>query len=102
MTRTPDRFPTVGEDEGLILSNEGTQPIEIGELRNDGGRLFARDVDGVYPLRPPGSVPAPAAACHILTSLDGSTWESRLPVTSSKGMLVNQQGQLMVYQFRLS
>ena len=53
--QTPDRFGGVREEEGLILTDEGVDPSSIGEIRNNGGTLKARDSVGVFDIRGGGS-----------------------------------------------
>lgn len=51
MPATPDRHPGESDEEGLILSDEGVDPIVVGEIRNNGGALKAKDALGVFNLR---------------------------------------------------
>lgn len=51
MPRTPDRNPGVADEEGIVLSDEGVDPVSVGEIRNNGGALKARDSAGVFDLR---------------------------------------------------
>lgn len=52
MPRTPDSFPGVREDEGLILSDDGYGiPQAEGGLRYSDGYFYAKDSYGVFNLR---------------------------------------------------
>jgi len=53
--QTPDRFPGERREDGLILVDEGRgEPIEIGGIRNVGGKLRVRDKDGIFDPRTGG------------------------------------------------
>jgi len=52
--RTPDRFPGIRRDEGLVLADAGTATAETGEFRNNAGTLLARDSTGEFNLRSGG------------------------------------------------
>ena len=47
---TPDRFPGVREDEGIVLTDEATDPTTVGEIRNNAGVIRAKDSIGVFDI----------------------------------------------------
>ena len=51
MPGTPDRFPGVREDEGVLLEDVGVDPTQVGEIRLNGSDLKAMDGTGVFNLR---------------------------------------------------
>ena len=51
MPGTPDRFPGVREDEGVLLEDAGVDPTQVGEIRLNGSDLKAKDGTGVFNLR---------------------------------------------------
>ncbi len=58
MGTTPDRFPGEREEDvGIILKEQGDQPIVEGEIRNVNGVLRGRDDSGNFNLRDGEPVP---------------------------------------------
>ena len=47
MPQTPDRFPGVREDEGIILDETESEPTQEGEIRYVNGKFIHRDMNGV-------------------------------------------------------
>lgn len=95
MPRTPDRFPGVREDEGIILSDESTQPSQVGELRNDGGDFYAQDNLGVFNLRQDGVIVRLISA--DLTIVAGTTRLHRETVIANGvEVTIEDTGELLV------
>lgn len=98
--RTPDQFPGVTNQEGLILLDESVQPLTVGEFRLDGTDLFARDGVGVFNLRQGGgALPAPTGPGQQLMTDTTNTVRWLTPITSGFGWLANRHGELLVKEF---
>jgi hypothetical protein len=92
MPRTPDSFPGVRIEEGLIISDDGYGlPQADGGIRFSDGYFYAKDAYGTFNIRHIAS-----SVGQVLYSVDGTTFESKTPLTSRHGWLVNRDGILLV------
>lgn len=96
--RTPDQFPGVTHQEGLVLLDEAVQPLVVGEFRLDGTDLFARDGVGVFNLRQ-GALPAPTAPGQQLMTDNANTVRWLTPIIGGGVWLANMTGELLVEEF---
>ena len=53
---TPDRFVGVREEEGIILEDEATDPVQAGEVRYSGGEFKLQEAIGVFNPRTGGGI----------------------------------------------
>jgi hypothetical protein len=96
MPQTPDRSPLPRYEEKLILTDDGYTADNPGEFVFDGSSFSMRDSVGVFNPRSGGALPPATQVGQILFSKDGSTFTVELPITTSGGWLVNNEGTLLV------
>jgi len=100
--RTPDSFPGVRLDEGIILDPIVSASQE-GEMRYISGSFSFYDSQGEFNPRSSGSIqeqtgslPTPQAVGQVLFALTTASFDRALPITSKNGWLANRGGYLLV------
>jgi len=95
MSRTPDRFPGIREEESLLLLSGTLIPSQEGESAYVSGSFQMKDNLGTFNPRSSGSLPTPENEGEVLITLNGTNFTSEIPLIGN-GWLVSDTGRLLV------
>lgn len=95
MPATPDRRPgPLEEDEEVRLAANPVPPTMPGAFNYNGTSFQMQDSIGIF--NPRSGLPTPTLAGQFLISVDGVTFTAAVPVASDAGLLVDDDGFVVV------